>query len=318
VLAMAATACGSDEDAVTPTSTTTTPAPSTTTTAEPPPAPTSLVGGREAEDTTVLVDLAAGTVEPIGPGGADIRPEYAGPVNGTVYVARSLHPVQIDAIPLDGGAATTVAENGSSPTVTSDGRLLAYTHGGAPTNETVIFIRDLATGAVRELRGADPEADLVGATRLSFSADGSRLAFVWSRSVGEQHSTEIRVLDVERATSLDDAVAFGPDDPELAWTHPTFRGRFDTLAVVERSRSEADLTSTVLSVDPATGDVLAALFTVDFPVPSLDADASGFHLLFTVEEELGGPTTEFENVVYRWSGGEPELVARNLYGAVWE
>ena len=324
-LALLAAACDSSDETATPTSSTSSPptalptttAPPTSTTVEAPPPPTSFVAGNEAEDTTVLVDVAAGRSEVIGPGGADIGPQYAGPVDGVVYVARSLHPSQIDAIPLDGGEPTTVAENGSSPAVTADGRLLAHTHGGAPANETTIFIRDTTTGAMRELPGADPTADFVGVSDLSFSSDGSQLAFTWRRSAGEDFDTEIRVLDVATATSLDDAVVLVSPDPERNWSQPTFRGRFGTLAVVDRSTSEADLTSTVLSVDPATGDVLATLFTVDFPVPSLDADASGFHLLYTVEEELGGPTTEFDVVVYRWSGGEPELVGRDLEGAVW-
>ena len=261
-----------------------------------------------------LLDLADGRAEPIGPGGADILPTYAGPAEGIVYVARSLHPVQIVALSLDGGAPTTVAANGASPAVTPDGRLLAYTYGGAPSSETAIMIRNLADGSERALTSVVPEPDWVSVNGLTFSADGRRLAFVWIRANPDDTDDverEIRVVDVATAQTLDDAVAFGPGDPGRTWVEPTFRGRFDTLAVVEQSRSGPSGRSTVLSVDPATGEVLATLFMVNQPVASLDADASGFHLVFSVED--GSSYT-----VYRWSGGEPELVGTGLAAAIWE
>ena len=116
VALLAAAACGPSDDEETsqspePTATTTSAA-TTSTTVEAAPGPTSFVAGSEEEDTTVRFDIPGGVSHTIGRGGADIRPQYAGPVGGVVYIARSLHPVQIDAIPLDGGQPATVAENG--------------------------------------------------------------------------------------------------------------------------------------------------------------------------------------------------------------
>lgn len=271
----------------------------------------------------IVLDLAEGVFESIPGAASDIYPTFAGPVDGIVYLDRSLHPAEVASLSLASGVVTRI-DDGSNPAVTADGRFLAYSAGGgAASDEAAIIVRDLESAAERRFESHGPPGSFVTVTDLSWSADGRRLAFLRGQDdpgdqPGATSQRQVRVLDLEQDPNLDSAAAFQPVDPGVSWTLPTFRGRFGTLAVVERSTSEADPSSRVLSVDPKTGDVLARLLDLDQPVRSLDADQSGFHLLYSIEEPKTDPAGGYTLSLYSWSGDDPQLVGRDLTGGVWE
>lgn len=168
--------------------------PGTTTTAvRPPREPTLVVAYQISEGATVVLDLAEGLFETYQDLASEIEPTYAGPVDGTVYLHRSIHPAEVVAFDLESGQTTPI-DNGSNPAVTEDGRLLAYVAGGgAATDHGEIVVRDLVSGSERRFMTRGVPGTFVTISHLSWSSDGRRLAFSVARTVG-------RVSPVPRAS----------------------------------------------------------------------------------------------------------------------
>lgn len=288
------------------------------------PRPETVVAYRSSDGIIVVLDSTTGDVIRDLPVNADgIVPTLAGPVDGTVFLDRSLHPSEIARVTLEDAVVTSVGD-GNAPALSADGRLLAFVGGGGVvTEEAVIVVRDLISGTERRLTSTGPPGSLVAVRDLSWSADGGRLAFVRSRgevvdNVATPRDQEVRVLDAAAHTSLDDAVGFEPSQPGVQWRQPQFRGRLATLAVVETADDAPFAPSRIISVDPQTGEVISTLVETSRRITSLDADASGRHLLYTEEQAKIDGVSPAERFLYRWSGDEPTLVGSGLAAAVWE
>lgn len=288
------------------------------------PRPETVVAYRSSDGVIVVLDSTTGDVIRDLPVNADgIVPTLAGPVDGTVFLDRSLHPSEIARITLEDAVVASVG-NGNGPALSADGRLLAFVvGGGVVTEEAVVVVRDLISGTERQLTSTGPPGSIVAVRHLSWSADGGRLAFARYRGevvddVATPREQEVRVLDVAAHVSLDDAVVLQPTQPGVRWEHPQFRGRFGTLAVVETTDDAPFAPSRIVSVDPQTGEVLATLVESSRRITSLDADASGRHLLYTEEQAKVEGVSPAKRFLYRWSGDEPTLLGDGIATAVWE
>ena len=203
-------------------------------------------------------------------------------------------------VPIDGGEAVQITYGGY-PAVDPAGERLAV------VELQWVTVVPLTGGEQRSFRDDDGEVAsfLQG---MSWSPDGSTLAFSVHDEDGER--MRLHLLDVATATSFDDARPV-PQPPGASWTLPQYRA--DGKLIV--AGQEPNLTgppipgpAAGLVVDPRTGSVEEE-FDYGGRVASQHVDASGVHLLYTLEDG---------SVHWRSSGGETAALAPSGYvAAAW-
>lgn len=276
----------------------------------------------EASSGTVLADRSqALSGRAVGFGDVTLSPDGATVyLNATInaYI-REIHRVRAD------GTTEMVAE-GADPAMSPDGDKLAYTQAAvnrARNPEAALkdelVVRDLTSGEERtwETAAVDDPGLRADVRSVSWDPQSQKLAF----ELVFEDGSEVRVLDTTQGESLLDSRELEAPDG-TAYRLPTYRGRKGTLAVVRtRGGHDPDIDpqeSTIAEVDPDTGEVVATLVDPAGMVRGLDFDATGEHLLFTVEptdtERQTGPTR-----LFAWSGDEATRVPleREPVAAAW-
>jgi eukaryotic-like serine/threonine-protein kinase len=163
---------------------------------------------------------------------------------GALLLRRSAPPAPAAAVT---GAVKLTWDEGveASPTISPDGRLIAYEHAGD------IHIHDLDGGAVINLTPDSPAFD----GEPAFSPDGRRIAFTSRREGGEVNGG-IWVVDVtggpaRRLTNAGFSPAWSPDGREILYTtefvrgtsRPTNRVRISALRSIDVQQGATRLVS---------------------------------------------------------------------------
>lgn len=186
-------------------------------------------------------------------------------------------------------AIATVSDFAGAPTVSPDGRYLAYLRCAPSAPEPVaIVLRDLTTGGETETAAGD--SVLEGS--LGFTPDSRHVAFdVW-----EGDLTAVRRFDIVGGEPLPVV------DPSFRDTSTVFRGPTDDSLLVNGD-GYAWATR-----DGRATDLKRKLFRVPVLPSVLVSDRSGDHILSVSDD-----------AVYRWSVGEqePTKIADGVVGAAW-
>lgn len=243
------------------------------------------VGGEAGWEPEVYeVDVAGhgpARVVATGPEGSGVLDVERAPDGTGYYAAANEDLTEIRRIGTDDFVA-----NGWAPAVSPDGRRLAFAYypdDPAPCEGNGLAVLELATGEVRRFPGPTPAPGPRGCPEgegsiesISWAPDSRRLAYERVLYMGG-HAT-VRILDTGTARDLSDAELL---DPARQYSHPAWLadGR---IAVVERDEVHG---LTIKTMDPDTGRVtqFSATDWLDGSVNSVDADASGRHLLVSVD-----------------------------------
>jgi hypothetical protein len=198
-----------------------------------------------------------------------------------------------------------------------DGRQLALVKGEWDQAQSLCFqrlmVRDLTTGARRSwpLR---PDARL---NQLTWSRDGTRLAYdLYGGSRGRNRHS-LYVVRVATMRAVDDGLALRPPDAGCIVNLPRFRAGSGRLVVAE-SCDDADgdhrLGRAVLEYDPASGAPGGTLARLpgDAMITDLSVDASGQHVLVLLL-----PNASSEATAYVLRKGGPQEVFRGAFTASW-
>jgi WD40-like Beta Propeller Repeat len=266
--------------------------------------PDTFVGLRDGE--IVLVDVTSG--RPIrvlvdranlggGAGGLDLE---VSPDGSTVYFVPSGTPERIMRVPAEGGEPSLVAE-GSKPTISPDGRFLAYVACDSPYVGcgNAILIRELAGGGttVWDLGANDR---WVG--QLTWLPDSRNVAFSMFYP-GDSNPTLHTLDTAETGVELKDVEEIGPDRRGAGWTVNGYHAPTGGLVVqhycCSTSATDAPDESSVISVTADGRVVTTLLLTADWIDIELDASEQHFLLL-----DLGGAVYRVDR-----AGGEPQPIA---------
>ena len=277
--------------------------------------PETFVGLRGGE--IVLVDVSTGEVvrtlvdratlggESEGIGTVDLE---VSPDGGTVYFVPFGTPERIMRVPTTGGTPELVAE-GRKPTLSPDGRLLAYVacEGTFAACGNAILVLDLTSGATTAW---DVGIDNEWAGQLAWLPDSRSLAFSMFYP-GDSNPT-LHVLDTVDGVGVElrNLEKIGPEDIGAGWTAIGYHTPTDGI-VVRHSCCSTFATdeveeSAVISV-ASNGQVLGTLFDGDWL--EIELDGSGRHFLLL---EPGG-------TVYRMdeAGAEPAPIADGFEDVDW-
>jgi hypothetical protein len=204
--------------------------------------------------------------------------------------------------------------------VSADGSRLAYAANTCPsTGRYDIVVRDAAGAQVGRWPGASAGAGVI-ADRVSLSPDGRRLAIPILREKDLTYAG-VRVLDAARDRAIADGRLLKAPDPGCALVAAEFEPQTRRLAAFERcvtpvTQGLATPRFRLVYLDPDNGRLLDRGFAFDdrwgsdLHVSTMDFDASGRHLLYTVTsadpfdyKEAGRPVG-----TWRFSGGRPVRV----------
>jgi hypothetical protein len=288
--------------------------PSLTPSPEPPAgAPATFVGVRAGE--IVLVEVASGNtvgtlVDRAAVGGGEVGAIdlELSPDGSTLYFVPFGTPERIMSVPMAGGEPTLVAD-GRKPSVSADGRWLAYLDCSSP------FVGCGNAIVVRDLRGDglyvwDVGADEQWVGQLAWLPDSRSLAYSMFYA-GDSNPT-MHLLDTvgDRDVELRSIAKVGPDRIGAGWTVVGYHAPTQSLAVRHyccstQATDEVD-ESAVLSV-ATDGRVLSTLLErADWLDIELDASARHFLLADQGRD------------VYRLDdSGQPVFVAGGFEDVVW-
>lgn len=192
-----------------------------------------------------------------------------------------------------GSGSRVVATEATHPAVSPDGRYLAFVHCAATPPSPEIELRDLATGSAFALRGSAA----VALRGLSWSADSRHLAF-------QQYGGRAFVLDIETATSLDDARCVCDQTDANGWYG--YLGKTGEFLGTVTPGGDRAAPGRVVTLD-TDGVEGRTLFAWPDQVQDLRSDSSGSNVLMTTDRGL-----------YRWSEGDDEPTKLGEYlGAAW-
>ncbi|HVL98195.1 MAG TPA: hypothetical protein VM324_02770 [Egibacteraceae bacterium] len=226
---------------------------------------------------------------------------------GVVYVSRivtaCLH--EIVAVDVARRGQTPVA-SGTAPSVSPDGRFLAYAVPGGCGADPQVVVRDLTSGEETIWREAsDPEL-LVVPGSLSWSPGGDRLAF----HVVYEDGVELRVVDPSTPGGrFVDARRLQPADAAASWRLPVFRAD-GVLSVVETCCDLEAGEVRLVTLDLDTLEPVAESIRLPDVPAAIDADETGRHLLLTMSD---GTLLRLDD------GGDPAAVPvpGRVFGARW-
>jgi Tol biopolymer transport system component len=164
---------------------------------------TTLAGG--ASEVFVR-DLRSGVARQVSTGGEAWEPVLG---HGSIAYTQGARVVVRD---LRSGASVAVALPGaalSEPSLSADGKRVAFTARGAGDGNTSVYVRDLATGAtllVSRASGAAGPPAMGASSHPSLSADGQRVAFTsdaWNLSASKCNPARgIFVRDLAAASTV--------------------------------------------------------------------------------------------------------------------
>lgn len=222
------------------------------------------------------------------------------PDGGTVYWERCCEPAPgtVFRAPVEGGEAEQVV-NGAYPAISPDGSRLAV------VVLQWIMVVNLETGETTPFAASEPQmpSELVN---IAWSPDGRSVVFEqYGDARGEGR---VMALDVDDATSLDEARAVVTANDDGTPMFPTFDGQ-GRLHVVRQQRLGAgvDGPAQALVVDPGTGKEIS-IRPLATAVADQGHDASGTYLIRTFVDGL---------VQYRTIGGEPVPLAGGYRAGTW-
>jgi hypothetical protein len=227
-----------------------------------------------------------------------------------------------------GGPTQSVAP-GVVPSVSPDGRFLAYfrsTASSCDTNFDQIVVRDLTTGGERAWRST-PERRIgsLGFV-LSWTADSRHIGF---DALLDTVSPVLqpRLLAIHTASSLDDSV---PVPHAAGTTWAGFLGTTGASLGIRGAPWETSNTNSpaveILQLDGSTGAVQRVLFTLPSPLftgnvfdgteSMIQPDRDGRHILVI---GLSPGTRSGTGVLYQWTEGDraPSVVTGNIASAAW-
>jgi WD40-like Beta Propeller Repeat len=198
-----------------------------------------------------------------------------------------------------------------------DGRKLALVKGEWDQAQSLCFqrlmVRDLATGATRSWP-LQPDARL---NQLTWSPDGTRLAYDLYGGPGGRNRHNLYVVRVATMRAVDDGLALRPPHPDCIVNLPHFRAGSGRLVVAENC-DDADgnhrLGRAVLEYDPAGGAPRGTLARLpgDAMITDLSVDAPGRHVLVLLL-----PSASSEATAYVLRKGGPQEVFRGAFTASW-
>jgi hypothetical protein len=298
------------------------PVPSTATTPATGKLPATFVGdlgGRVAVVSTSsgkVVRTLFGSQPPGSPGyGVGITPDRS-----TVYFSlegpEGCNQRGIFRVPSGGGRPVRVVADdnaGGLIRFSADGSRMAYTSLPCPdTGEHGdIVVREADGTLVR--RWKTPSYDSrISVGQVSLSPDGRSVAVP---TVHILDAVGVQVLDVARTDAFDDGRLVKTTDPGCTLVAADFQPRSGHLAAFEGCRPGGGLTGSpsryrLVYLDPASGDVRSRAFSFvntggDLHVPTMDFDAGGRHLLYTV---TSGTPTDGTGTWRSSDGGRPVRV----------
>ena len=234
---------------------------------------------------------------------------------GTSSVMR----VRVDG-PADQKPETITEEESNHPSVSPDGRLLAYSALGFCDGDPVweLRVRNLATGQEHAV-ATEPEGWSMSSP--TWSEDGTRVAVALQRGTYDEtknvHRLEeafVAMLDPTRKQDPLKAPRIGSPRPGFGFESPAYLPD-GSLFVVESELGERDGTvaASMLVVDAGSGRTLRRVATGD-PTRSYGntaSDASGNHLLYLSSK---GDTSELR---VSDNGGRTVVLATNVTAADW-
>lgn len=192
-------------------------------------------------------------------------------------------------VPLAGGTPKRIA-TGAWPSVSPDGRLLAYTRSeGCGVKRTTLTVRDLATGATRSW--TDPDEEFPPGGVFDWRHD-SKAVYIQSCGADQCGPSEVDTTATGPAMRYLDGPRGEPlDGRDYGYSGTITRGR-NLVFTVDYGDYGGDERFPMLEQDPATGRIVAALYDDGREFRPQDFDRSGEHMLI-----LRGDTLN------RWSAG---------------
>ena len=216
-------------------------------------------------------------------------------------------------VPARGGEPTPVGR-GSMPTLSPDGRLLAYV-GDEPRFGTDpadcwlqrLVVRDLETEAERFMSAftaTDTPPDILIGPDW---APDSRHVTVQR---GWENALDVLVVDAATSDSMREPVRVPSGD--RFFSHPLYRGTTGALVVRADQKTdtiENETPDPLVVVEPRTGRIVATLEN-NLEGNALGFDASGRHLLYTSYRER-------VPALMRWTNGRSVKIAEGFVSADW-
>ena len=307
----------------------------TTITTFPPPDPPgrpSVAVAVSEQNRVVVLDTATGRALRVLYQGGTPRQDGAGRVQGvslspdrrTVWFGvtgafERCEEYAVHRVPLAGGEVERVA-TGGSPSVSPDGRQLAYAahgaaHGASPAEATSclnsVVVRDLDTGAERAWVPTDDWWDRLSAVdHLTWAPDSRRLAFAQS-----YEGAAVRIIDTAvpgTITASGSLRVTAPWDWVESLGAPVWLPESDRVAAVGTccytDEGPHNGETVALAIDPVTG-ATEELRPLRAGAQSLDVDATGRHLLVAQAAD--------RQLVMVGPGGEEEVLGQGFDSAVW-
>jgi WD40-like Beta Propeller Repeat len=298
----------------------------------PPPMPSLIVAWANDGGLVVLSSDTGAVVRTLDSGVTVTRALPAitvAPDGSTVYYSRSRQPHpgecsaggvdEIARVSLAGSVPVSVAP-GVYPTISPDGRYLAYTRNTTNpcnTDHDELVVVNLQSGVPTTLRSTQPHGDL---SFLSWAPDSAHLGYYYST---DGHPAPL-LIDVTTATSLDQATPIR-HAPDTNWGG--FLGTTGTSFGVIPNNAGHPTSTQVVQLDDTTGAILRSLFSLpggldtsnalDGPEDALRADNTGRHVLALGLLPLGAPVEH--GALYQWTEGDlsPHLLADGIDRALW-